>query len=148
MRRRGATCRWLTWVLSCSCRVQVSRAGQTGCADDHAKRSSIKYDGTKTAGSHILRYGIAFNHIQGFTFEPYFSTQPAETTNVSAMEQSFAANSCGVGHPCFPGGISNPLNYPVEFVTVGNGAGIFSELPAFGHPTGGLAGQSFWCLYR
>jgi Carboxypeptidase regulatory-like domain len=109
-------------------------APQTTMQSNH----QIKYDGTKTAGSHILRYGIAFNHIQGFTFEPYFSSQPADQTNVSPMEQSFAANSCGAGHPCFPGGISNPLNYPVEYVAVGNGAGIFSELSAFDHPTGGL----------
>ena len=32
------------------------------------------------------------------------------------LEESFAANSCGAGSSCFPGGISNPLNYPVEFV--------------------------------
>jgi hypothetical protein len=98
----------------------------------------IKYDGTKTVGSHIIRYGLAVNHIQGFTWEAFQSIQPSDTTYVGPLEQSFAANSCGAAISCFPGGISNPLNYPVEFVSVGNGLGFFSEKPAFGVPAGGL----------
>jgi hypothetical protein len=109
-------------------------APQTTAQSNH----QVKYDGTKTFRSHIIRYGVALNHIQGFTYEAVFSTQPSEITNVAAVEESFAANSCGVGTPCFPGGISNPLNYPVEFLTVGNALGFFSELPAFGSPAGGL----------
>ena len=109
-------------------------APQTTTQSNH----QIKYDGAKTVRSHIIRYGVGFNHIQGFTFEALFSSQPADFTNVGPYEQSFAANSCGLGTPCFSGGISNPLNYPVEFVVVGNGAGFYSELPAFGHPAGGL----------
>jgi Carboxypeptidase regulatory-like domain len=109
-------------------------APQTTTQSNH----QIKYDGTKAIRSHIIRYGVAFNHIQGFTFEALFRNQPADFTNVGPLEQSFAANSCGLGSPCFPGGISNPRNYPVEFVIVGNGSGFYSELPAFGQPAGGL----------
>jgi Carboxypeptidase regulatory-like domain len=109
-------------------------APQTTTQSNH----QLKYDGTKTIRSHILRYGVAFNHIQGFTFEALFSNQPADATNVGTDELSFAANSCGLGNPCFSGGISNPLNYPVEFVNVGNGSGFYSELPAFGQRAGGL----------
>lgn len=109
-------------------------APQTTSQSNH----QIKYDGTKTIRTHILRYGIGFDHIQGYTFEAIFSNQPADWTNVGAFEESFAANSCGSGNPCFRGGIANPLNYPVEFVVVGNGAGFYSELPAFGRPAGGL----------
>jgi hypothetical protein len=109
-------------------------APQTTAQSNH----QFKYDGTKTVHSHIIRYGAAFNHIQGFTFEAFGSLQPLDSTNVGAPEESFAANSCGVRIPCFAGGISNPLNYPVEFVQMGNGLGYFSELPAFGHPAGGL----------
>ena len=98
----------------------------------------IKYDGTKAVGSHIIRYGLAFSHIQGFTWEAFQSIQPANVTYVSPLEQSFAANSCGAGMPCFAGGISNPLNYPVEYVYLGNGLGFFSERPAFGVRAGGL----------
>jgi hypothetical protein len=109
-------------------------APQTTSQSNH----QLKYDGTKTARSHIIRYGVAINHIQGFTFEAFFSHQPADFTNVGLSEESFAANSCGAGISCFSGGISNPLNYPVETVSVGNGVGFFSELPAFGRPVGGL----------
>ncbi len=98
----------------------------------------IKYDGTKAVGSHIIRFGLAFDHIQGFTWEAFQSIQPSDFTYVGPLEESFAANSCGVAVPCFPGGISNPLNYPVEFVSVGNGLGFFSEKPAFGASAGGL----------
>lgn len=109
-------------------------APQTTAQSNH----QVKYDGTKTIRSHIIRYGVAFNHIQGFTFEAIQSIEPSDQTNVGPVEQSFAANSCGRGNPCFPGGISNPLNYPVESVFVGNGLGYYSEPPTFGFPAGGL----------
>ena len=98
----------------------------------------IKYDGTKAIGKHIIRFGLAFNHIQGFTWEAFQSIQPADFTYVGSLEESFAANSCGAAISCFPGGVSNPLNYPVEYVFVGNGLGYFSEKSAFGVPAGGL----------
>jgi len=118
-------------------------APQTTSQSNH----QLKYDGTKTVHSHIIRYGVALNHIQGFTYEAFFSTQPSEITNVADREESFAANSCGVGTPCFTGGISNPLNYPVETVSVGNGVGFFSELPAFGRPAGGLGPDNRFGAY-
>src|SRR5207244_8006040 len=74
----------------------------------------IKYDSSQTAHSHILRYGVSLNHIQGFTYEALLSLQPLDFTNVGPFEEKFAADSCGAGTPCFTGGISNPLNYPVE----------------------------------
>ena len=109
-------------------------APQTTLQSNH----QIKYDGSKTAHSHILRYGVSLNHIQGFTYEALLSLQPLDFTNVGPFEELFAANSCGAGTPCFTGGISNPLNYPVEGVLVGNGLGYYSEPPAFGYPAGGL----------
>jgi len=39
----------------------------------------------------------------------------------------------------FPGGDTNPLNYPVEFVLVSNGLGYFTPGAAFGFPAGRLA---------
>jgi hypothetical protein len=118
-------------------------APQTTMQTNH----QIKYDGTKTEQSHIIRYGIALNHIQGFTFEALFSIQPVDVTNVGPFEESFAANSCGAGNPCFKGGSSNPLNYPVEFVLVGNGLGFYSEPPAFGYPAGGLGPDNRFGVY-
>ena len=46
--------------------------------------------------------------------------------------------ACTIANNCpFPGGDSNPLNYPVASVTLGNGQGFASVKPAFGLPGGG-----------
>ncbi|HEV2395684.1 MAG TPA: carboxypeptidase regulatory-like domain-containing protein [Candidatus Sulfotelmatobacter sp.] len=96
----------------------------------------IKYDGSKTARSHILRYGFTFNRIAAAGYVPFGELAPYLSTNVGQYEQTFAANSCGVGTPCFPGGVSNPLNYPVESVSVGNGLGYLTPFPGLGLPAG------------
>ena len=46
-----------------------------------------------------------------------------------------------------PGGKSNPLNYPANNVTLGNGQGFSSELPAFGLPGGGLGPDNRLSFY-
>jgi Carboxypeptidase regulatory-like domain len=96
----------------------------------------IKYDGSKTTGSHVIRYGFTFNRIAAAGFVPFQSLAPFLLTNVGPDEEAFAANSCGTGLPCFPGGISNPLNYPVEFVDIGNGLGYTTPSPGLGLPAG------------
>jgi hypothetical protein len=96
----------------------------------------VKYDGSKTAGLHILRYGFTFNRIAAAGYVPFQALAPYLSTNVGPYEEAFAANSCGAGTPCFPGGISNPLNYPVESVYVGNGLGYVSPFPGLGLPAG------------
>ena len=47
----------------------------------------------------------------------------------------------------FPGGDANPLNYPVDNVTMGNGQGFSSEKPAFGLPGGGLGPDNRFSAY-
>ncbi len=96
----------------------------------------IKYDGSRITGSNIIRYGFTFNRIVAAGSVPFQALAPFLLTNVGISEESFAANSCGAGSPCFPGGISNPLNYPVESVNVGNGLGYFSPFPGLGLPAG------------
>jgi hypothetical protein len=88
----------------------------------------IKYDGSKTIGAHILRYGFGYNHIQGGGFAKFLGLAPAVSSPASGVTISNA----------FPGGASNPLNYPATNVTLGNGIGFSSEKPAFGLPAGGL----------
>jgi len=88
-----------------------------------------KYDGSKPIGSHILRYGIGFNHIQGGGFAKFFSLAP--TVNADLTDFNAAAAP-------FAGGAANPLNYPAQLVVMGNGQGFSSEKPAFGLPGGGL----------
>lgn len=90
----------------------------------------IKYDGSKTSGRHIFRYGFTFNRIGAAGFAPFYSHAPFLSTNVGASEEAFAQT----GH--FPGGETNPLNYPVEFVQVSNALGYYSPFPGMGFPAG------------
>ena len=103
-------------------------APQTTAQSDH----ELKYDGTKIAGSHVIRYGVAFNHIQGAVFAPLLKYGPQIVSTVSTVEVAAAA-----GGP-FPGGASNPLNYPADSITITNGLGYFTSEPALGFQAGGL----------
>src|SRR5208337_4642294 len=88
----------------------------------------IKYDGSKAKGSHILRYGGGLNRIFGGGFASFLGLAPAVGANVS---------DCNAKCLALPGGASNPLNYPATSVTLGNGVGYGTEVPAFGFPAGG-----------
>jgi hypothetical protein len=50
----------------------------------------LKYDSTKTAGAHIIRYGFDVNRITAAAFVPFGSLAPALVTNVGPFEESFA----------------------------------------------------------
>ena len=91
----------------------------------------LKYDGSKSLGSHVIHYGFGYNHIVGVAFAAFFSIAPYLGTNVGDLETTFAQTGP------FPGGESNPLNYPVESVELGNGLGYVTTTPAFGYPAGG-----------
>ncbi len=90
-----------------------------------------KYDGSFTFGSHNLRYGIGVNRILGGGFAKFFGVAPAVGSILGSSTEAFAASGP------FPGGINNPLNYPVQNVLMGNGQGFFTDLPQFGFPAGG-----------
>lgn len=93
------------------------------------ENTQIKYDGSKTWGSHIIRYGFGYNHIQGGGFAKFFALAPTVNADVSDFNPANAP---------FPGGAANPLNYPAQTVIMGNGQGFSSEKSAFGLPGGGL----------
>ncbi|MGA3348561.1 MAG: carboxypeptidase regulatory-like domain-containing protein [Candidatus Sulfotelmatobacter sp.] len=97
----------------------------------------IKYDGSRAWGAHIIRYGGGFNHIFGGGFASFLALAPAVGAPLNNTSIAFATSSCGANTPCFPGGAANPLNYPVTSVSLGNGQGYDSEIPAFGFPAGG-----------
>jgi len=105
----------------------------------------IKYDGSKTWGKHITRYGVDYNHIQGGGFAKFFSLAPQVITNLTPGEEAFAA----AGPFCTNGicGAGNPLNYPVDIVVLGNGQGFSTTQPAFGFPAGGLGPDNRLGLY-
>jgi carboxypeptidase family protein len=96
----------------------------------------IKYDGSKPFKNHIFRFGVGFNHIQGGGLAEFLGLAPA----VNAPSNATAFN-------VFPGGASNPLNYPADSVTLGNGIGFSSEKPAFGLPGGGLGPDNRFSWY-
>jgi hypothetical protein len=89
-----------------------------------------KYDGSKTLGSHIMRYGFDFNRIAAAGFAPFQTLAPYLSTNVGLSEETFAQAGP------FPGGDTNPLNYPVEYVSVSNGLGYVTPFPGLGFPAG------------
>ena len=92
----------------------------------------IKYDGSKPRHSHMIRYGVSFNHIQGGGFASFFKNGPQ-----IASADTKRRSDCGSGGP-FSGGASNPLNYPADIVMISNGLGYSTVKPALGFPAGGL----------
>jgi hypothetical protein len=104
------------------CAGQGLLAPQSTPQSDH----QLKYDGSHVMGSHFIRYGGGWNHIQGGGFAGFLSNGPA--VNATPTECSG-----------FPGCVqSNPLTYPTNFVLLGNGSGFSTEKPSFGFPGGGL----------
>ncbi len=101
----------------------------------------FKYDGSKAIGSHIIRYGVAYNRILGGGFAYFYALAAQLSTNISDAETTFAA-----GGP-FQGGVNNPLNYPVETVYLSNGQGYTTPQPAFGLPAGLLGPDNRIGLY-
>ncbi len=108
--------------------------GPSGSASQSILQSNhqAKYDGSKTLGSHIIRYGFDFNRIAAAGFVPLQTLAPFLSTNVGPSEEVFAQNGP------FPGGDTNPLNYPVEFVQVSNGLGYVTPIPGLGLPAGSV----------
>ena len=99
----------------------------------------IKYDGSKVLGAHILRYGVSYNRLRGgglFSFS-------AITANVSPI-----ANAAEVANAALlPGGAGDPLNYPLDAVTLGNGNRCDTEIPAFNAPCSGTPPDNRLGLY-
>jgi hypothetical protein len=101
----------------------------------------IKYDGSKSVHSHIFRYGISFNHIQGGGFANFFGEAPRVSWHNTQAAVAFAESGP------FPGASANPLNYPAERVRYGNGLGFNTLQPALGFPAGGLGPDNRVGLY-
>lgn len=101
----------------------------------------LKYDGTKVAGVHVIRYGVSFNHIQGFSYGSFLQYGPQIVSTVSTAEIAAAATGP------FQGGASNPLNYPADSITIANGLGYFTSQPALGFPASGLGPDNRILVY-
>ncbi|MGA8761983.1 MAG: carboxypeptidase regulatory-like domain-containing protein [Candidatus Sulfotelmatobacter sp.] len=96
----------------------------------------IKYDGSKPFKNHIFRFGAGLNHLLGGGFAEFLGSAPA----VGSPSTATPFNT-------FPGGASNPLNYPVSTVVLGNAEGFASAKPSFGFPAGGLGPDNRLSMY-
>src|ERR1700685_3640154 len=103
-------------------------APQSTPQSDH----QIKYDGSKIIRSHVIRYGVGFNHIQGGGFASFFKNGPQI---ISVVFQGEIASAQTGPFPCGP---FNLLNYTPDNVTVANGLGFSTTKAALGFPAGGL----------
>jgi hypothetical protein len=110
------------------------------------ENTQLKYDASKTLGTHILRFGGGINHIQGGGFAKFFALAPTVNADLSA-DVCDATHTTNCIANVFAGGINNPLNYPASFVFMGNGQGFSSEKPAFGLPGGGLGPDNRFQVY-
>jgi Carboxypeptidase regulatory-like domain len=115
------------------CSGQPFLAPQTTPQSDH----QLKYDGSHILGSHIIRYGGGWNHIQGGGFAGFLADGPAVNDPNPADCPTPGVGGCGT-LPNYPGNVPNPLNYLANTVFLGNGAGFETEKPSFGFPGGGL----------
>jgi hypothetical protein len=97
----------------------------------------FKYDGGTIRGKHVIRYGAEINRLLGGGFASFLALAPSVGDNMTNADLAAAATGP------FPGGTSNPLNYPVDSVTLGNGVGYGSEIPRFGFPGGGQSDTRF-----
>ncbi|MCM3904444.1 MAG: TonB-dependent receptor [Pyrinomonadaceae bacterium] len=87
-----------------------------------------KYDASLISGNHTFRFGVSYNHIEEAVFANFFGLAP----RIRA-----AFNSTTVAFADAQGGSSDPLNFPLNQIVVGNGLGAFSERPALGFSNGG-----------
>lgn len=84
-----------------------------------------RYDGSWMMGKHIIRYGIAFNHIEG-----------GRLASISAFPQVGTTSLNGSTSP-------DPTSYAADWVSLGNGIGFATTKSAFGFPGGGLTDNRF-----
>ncbi|MGA8340679.1 MAG: TonB-dependent receptor [Candidatus Sulfotelmatobacter sp.] len=114
-------------------------APQSTPQSDH----ELKYDGSRVLGTHIIRFGVTFNHLQGGGFASFYKNGPTITSQVTQDE----INTAAATGP-FPGGSANPLNYPADGgYTLGNGLGYSTTKAALGFPAGGLGPDNRLLLY-
>jgi hypothetical protein len=96
------------------------------------RNQQVRYDGARLLHAHTLRYGVNYIRTPQYTYGSFGQLGPSLTSNGTPAEMAIAASGP------FPGGDSNPLNYPLEVLGLGNGLGYFSEKPQLGFPHGGF----------
>jgi hypothetical protein len=82
--------------------------------------------------NHTVRFGGAIHRIAQGDFYA-----PGDYASVTSSNGLDVINTISGNPSALPGGVNNPLNYPVGTITIFNGLGNFSENSAFNRPTGG-----------
>jgi hypothetical protein len=120
-------------------------APQSTPQSDH----EYKYDGSKTVRNHIVRFGATFNHIQGGGFASFFSVAPVVFSAPNLFDVNCDPVTPSAACPAGPDGkpASNFLNYDVAGITMGNGIGYATTVPAFGFPAGALGPDNRIAFY-
>jgi hypothetical protein len=137
----GGDSNCLTAGLDQFCSGPNFLAPQATMQSDH----QLKYDATKAYKSHVFRFGAAYNHLHGGGFAEFLGLAPAVGSPSLQTGQNLPCVTAG--NCPFAGGNGNPLNYPADNVTFGNGQGFSSEKPAFGFPGGGLGPDNRIAFY-
>ena len=97
----------------------------------------FKYSGSKVLGTHTLNYGVGVNRILGGGLGSFFGLGPAVRSAVNAVNINYSnMENAAPGTPTVNGD-TNPLNWPVTRIDIGNGEGCFTEIPQFGQSCGG-----------
>ena len=108
--------------------VQLSGPNLLAPQQTFQSNKQIKYDGSKVYKSHILRFGVGFNDINGGGFASFFGIAPL------LEAATFFPGS---------GAASDPTTYPLLGAILGNGQGFFTEKSNFGYPAGGQLDHRF-----
>lgn len=104
--------------------------------------SQAKYDGGKPIGTQFVRFGVNYKHIEWGGFATFFEIAPQVVTSLTPTDVAAASTAL------FPGGSSNPLNYPVEVVIFGDGQGYSTEKPGLDYPAGLLGPDNRFAALR
>ena len=109
----------------------------------------FRYDGSYTAGKHLIRFGGEMNRIQSGAYAAFYGLGPRVNVTASNLLAGTvtATNPSGLGCNGTPGGAacaSDPINgYNTSSVTVGNGQGYNNSIANFGLPGGGIRSWRF-----
>jgi Carboxypeptidase regulatory-like domain len=116
--------------------VQLSGPNLLAPQQTFQSNKQIKYDGSKVYGSHVFRFGMGYNDINGGGFASFFGIAPLDFISSGTGPVNLITGAS-------TGAASNPVNYPFLQADIGNGQGFFTEKPNFGYPAGGQHDNRF-----
>jgi hypothetical protein len=101
-----------------------------------------RYDGSRPSEKHAFRFGGSVNRIETGGFRALGALAPTVSgsptlANIQALLNNPNAPFGQLVSGDIAGAADNPLNYPVNGITIYNGRGFSSEQSAFGFPGGG-----------